>query len=413
MRNDFVFCDQDGFEESARYGPGGLCPVKLGDTLGPDCSSTPPRYRVTAKLGYGAYSTVWLARDLVARKTVALKFVEASQTPESKESAILERLRAPSSAPPKSPPPVLQLRDSFRLRSANGAHEVLVTEPVILLQRLLKLPGLRTSTRGLVRQAVEGLAFIHGRGIAHGGEPCVLITLLSAPNLGVAIPELDTFSETDIWEWCGPPEVMPLVAYDPARDLASFPPYLSQAVDLGPFLLANAPGFAEREPRVRILDLGNAYVAEDSPSPRCNTPIAYAAPEVIFPLVVHNDKDGQWDRHTDIWSLASTIHEIAGGSRLFSGYGLGAPLLGAMASLCGGAPEAWRQYLATVPDAGPRTDYNTELADELWKEREERFRKQGEEDAPGLVKLLRRMLVIDPKRRASASELLQDPYLAL
>jgi hypothetical protein len=57
-------------------------------------------------------------------------------------------------------------------------------------------------------------------------------------------------------------------------------------------------------------------------------------------------------------------------------------------------------------------DYTAELADELWKEREERFRKQGE-DAPGLVKLLCRILVIDPKRGASASDLLQAPYLAL
>ncbi len=39
------------------YRPGGLHPVHLGDVLGSG------RYRVSRKLGYGAFSTVWLARD--------------------------------------------------------------------------------------------------------------------------------------------------------------------------------------------------------------------------------------------------------------------------------------------------------------------------------------------------------------
>ena len=36
--------------------------VKLGDVLG-----DPPHYIVIAKLGFGDYSTVWLARDRVLR----------------------------------------------------------------------------------------------------------------------------------------------------------------------------------------------------------------------------------------------------------------------------------------------------------------------------------------------------------
>jgi hypothetical protein len=39
------------------YHPGGLHPVHLGDTLDEG------RYRILRKLGYGAFSTVWLARD--------------------------------------------------------------------------------------------------------------------------------------------------------------------------------------------------------------------------------------------------------------------------------------------------------------------------------------------------------------
>lgn len=40
------------------YKPGGLCPIDVGQSLDGD------RYQIIAKLGYGAFSTVWLARDI-------------------------------------------------------------------------------------------------------------------------------------------------------------------------------------------------------------------------------------------------------------------------------------------------------------------------------------------------------------
>lgn len=44
-------------EEADFYSTGGFHPVSLGDTFN---SGT---YKVVRKLGYGQYSTVWLARD--------------------------------------------------------------------------------------------------------------------------------------------------------------------------------------------------------------------------------------------------------------------------------------------------------------------------------------------------------------
>ena len=46
-----------GLENPNRYRPGGYHPVHLGDVYH-------ERYRVIHKLGFGANSTVWLARDL-------------------------------------------------------------------------------------------------------------------------------------------------------------------------------------------------------------------------------------------------------------------------------------------------------------------------------------------------------------
>jgi hypothetical protein len=44
-------------EDPARYCSGGYHPVRLGDVYN-------DRYQVLRKLGFGLYSTVWLARDL-------------------------------------------------------------------------------------------------------------------------------------------------------------------------------------------------------------------------------------------------------------------------------------------------------------------------------------------------------------
>ncbi|KAJ6569261.1 kinase-like domain-containing protein, partial [Mycena capillaripes] len=375
----------EDMEEGKYYGPGGLFPVKLGDVLGPEGS---PRYRISAKLGYGSYSTVWLGRDLEARRTVAVKIVRASESATSSETAILKHLRTPIS----DPPAVLQLLDSFRVTSANGIHQALVTEPVILLQRLLKLPCIKVNTRSLVRQALEGLSFIHECGVAHGGD-----------NIGVAVPDLDSFSEVDLWARCGPPTIVPLVACDPAHDAASFPPYLTDALDLGELLMSVVPGFSTREPRVRILDLGCAYFAEESP-PRCHTPISYAAPEVSFPMIAHGNRDAPWDRRA---AMGCTIYQIAGGGHLFGH--IGTHILNDTAALCGGAPADWIAYLATLPGK-----VRPKPADALWAARAEHLQRGGQtaEDARGLVALLRRMLVIDPMERPPASELLQDPYLS-
>lgn len=44
-------------EKMSRYRPGGFHPVRLGDTFNAG------RYKVHHKLGWGGFSTVWLARD--------------------------------------------------------------------------------------------------------------------------------------------------------------------------------------------------------------------------------------------------------------------------------------------------------------------------------------------------------------
>lgn len=55
---DFYFSPEDG-EAIEGYQCGGYHPVHLGERYG-----VKGRYKILHKLGYGSYSTVWLARDL-------------------------------------------------------------------------------------------------------------------------------------------------------------------------------------------------------------------------------------------------------------------------------------------------------------------------------------------------------------
>lgn len=53
------------------YRPGGFHPIHLYDTLQDN------RYTILHKLGYGGFSTVWLARDKARNQFVSLKILTA------------------------------------------------------------------------------------------------------------------------------------------------------------------------------------------------------------------------------------------------------------------------------------------------------------------------------------------------
>ncbi|KAG6239087.1 hypothetical protein E4U25_001127 [Claviceps purpurea] len=77
-------------EEPDNYKPGGYHPVSLGDTFDSE------RYTILRKLGYGLYSTVWLARDSKCQRFVALKVLRADcygRPHHAFEREVLEKIR--------------------------------------------------------------------------------------------------------------------------------------------------------------------------------------------------------------------------------------------------------------------------------------------------------------------------------
>lgn len=82
-----LYWPEDGVENLEGYRAGGYHPTHLGDEF------SNGRYEVVHKLGYGSYSTVWLARDRQKERYVALKMVAAEASPKSTESRVMRRLQ--------------------------------------------------------------------------------------------------------------------------------------------------------------------------------------------------------------------------------------------------------------------------------------------------------------------------------
>ncbi|KAJ7888928.1 kinase-like domain-containing protein, partial [Mycena olivaceomarginata] len=257
---------------------------------------------------------------------------------------------------------------------------------------------------------IEGLAYIHSHGIAHGD--------LYPSNVGIAIPEFDQFEELAFWHQATHPLLRALIPISPDRDHPhSYPPYLCGNMDLGEFLGDFAPDVLQRPLPVRILDFGSAYIMDGSAPPPPHTPPCYAAPEITFPRVALNTNDPPWDQRSDIWSLlhylSSTLnmiqfHNLVGARGLFPKLyhnTIGLPHY--MVCICGEIPDAWRDHIESKPWP---LGFDPGMTEEFWDSRKTSFAKLGVEDPAGLVRLMRRMLVLDPEKRPSAQELLEDPY---
>jgi len=157
-------------ESIEEYKPGGYHPVRLGDAF------RNGRYRILHKLGWGSYSTTWLARDDVENRNVALKVssVDASKKlPGEKE--ILRALAALAKSHPGHSH-IVSLLDSFTVNGPNGAHSCLVLELLgpsvhetnlhIFMNYAFPAP----TVKRLAAQILSVIDLMSRHDIGHGGE---------------------------------------------------------------------------------------------------------------------------------------------------------------------------------------------------------------------------------------------------
>jgi len=153
--------DDEEQEDVADYCKGGYHVVNIGDLF-------QGKYHVIRKLGWGHFSTVWLAWDLIEKRFVALKIVKSAS--HYTETAIdeMKLLRKVHTADPLDDgyPHVVQLLDDFKISGIHGNHVCMVFE--VLGHNLLKYI-IKSNYRGIsipmakniIKQTLLGLHYLH------------------------------------------------------------------------------------------------------------------------------------------------------------------------------------------------------------------------------------------------------------
>ncbi|CAI2348411.1 unnamed protein product [Caenorhabditis sp. 36 PRJEB53466] len=160
--------DDEEQEDPRDYKRGGYHPVNIGDVFN-------GRYHVIRKLGWGHFSTVWLAWDTQEKRFVAMKIVKSAEHYTEAALDEIKLLLSVRSADPNDTGcnKVVQLLDEFTVSGINGQHVAMVFE--VLGCNLLKLI-IRSNYRGLhleqvrkiCKQLLEALRYMHEKcGIIH------------------------------------------------------------------------------------------------------------------------------------------------------------------------------------------------------------------------------------------------------
>lgn len=235
-------------------------------------------------------------------------------------------------------------------------------------------------------------------------------------NILFRIPGLDLWSPEQVYEYFGNPQKIKIRRLD-GQELALTP-------------LAPAPGYVVRPPSphkllplclikactIQIVDYGEAFFSTgQSIAGKCpNTPVWYAAPEILFQDLVGPS--------SDIWALACVLYNLLGNHKLFKSYdGVRDEVLVEMVRTFGKLPDRWwsrwekrPDYFAEDGTFQPTSGFNEAMKKpmDLKARLEDLVRGSREdllkpEEMVAFEKILRGMLRFEPKERISANEVTQ------
>ena len=292
----------EGVERLEIYRPGGYHVVQIGDRFH-------GRYRVAHKLGYGTYSTTWLARDEQSHKYVAVKICTADSNP--KEADIISSLHHPHCSPDNSNlgmAMVPSLLDKFTIHGPNGEHACYVTAPARASLSALKdgswirLFQLDVA-RSLAAQLVLAVDYVHARGFVHGDLHLGNI-LLKVP------PSFDQLSPEQFYAEYGLPELEPVIHLDGNPLPPGVPSYGVAPVWLG----EASEKVTLAEARILLSDFGEAFRYPEELKYASRSPFVMRPPEARF------EPNSPLSFSSDIWTLACAIWSIIAQRPLFEGF---------------------------------------------------------------------------------------------
>ncbi|KAF2227824.1 protein kinase [Elsinoe ampelina] len=355
-----------------------LYPVQIGETYN-------SRYRVVAKLGFGSQSTVWLCRDIFESRYVALKVYTSNWAGRSirREIATSKYLDGITwDHPGKNM--IRTVKQHFQLRNTGQVHDCLVFEPAGKRYTDFRneQPSRVFPTLTLLQQTLKALLtaldFLHQAQVTHGD--------LSPNKILMGVESQDVFADLEVSE----------------RDYPSPRKYLPDRIVYGSCNMPITRG-------IPILnDLGQARIG---PFHTGNDvmPDVNRAPEVIL--------GAGWGPPIDIWTVGLIIWNLFEGKRLFHGMG-DMPIiddeihLAEMVGLLGPPPHELMERSPKCDeywDRDCRWKASTPIQTQSLEAREVRLKSLQAKRL--LLDFARRTLRWLPEERATAKELLQDPFI--
>ncbi|XP_010526854.1 PREDICTED: SRSF protein kinase 2-like [Tarenaya hassleriana] len=304
--------DDEGFDS---YRKGGYHAVRIGDPFAGG------RYIAQRKLGWGEFSTVWLAYDTRTSSYVALKIQKSAQ--QFAEAALheIELLSAIADGDPDNSKCVVRLIDHFKHTGPNGQHLCMVLE--FLGDSLLRLirynhgKGLELNkVRDICRCILTGLDYLHRElGMIHTDLKPENILLRSTidPAKDPVRSGLTPILERPEGNINGGGTTMNLIEKKLKRRARQAVAKISER-RVSMVGIAEAPSKAGRnldgiDMRCKVVDFGNGCWADKQFAEEIQTR-QYRAPEVIL--------GSGYSFSVDMWSFACTAFELATGDMLFA-----------------------------------------------------------------------------------------------
>ncbi|KIM36677.1 hypothetical protein M413DRAFT_424385 [Hebeloma cylindrosporum] len=329
------------------------------------------RYTLIGKLGWGIYSSVWLARDVkqlepARQRYVAVKILSTHATEVqgrlASELKILQHINNNNARAHPGRRHISTLLDKFTIADHHGPHLCLVFEAAGAFKGPIYNPGQGLPVpfvKNIVRQLLSALDFLHR-------ECRIIHTDLKPDNILITLPDAE--------------EAIQRYMIAGTESPASSPDVLSPA----------------------MVDGFHAELIQ---------PYALRAPEVIL--------GKGWDTSADIWSLGCLLFEFLTGKWLFSprsgptwsaeGYHLAH-----MRAISGEAFDL--AYIQGTKDFeryfSPEGHHRIQILNVRDLEQAlDAYRVLSDAEKPICVDFLRSMLRLKPTDRASAAELLAHEWI--
>ncbi|CAA3007708.1 SRSF protein kinase 1 [Olea europaea var. sylvestris] len=396
------------------YRKGGYHAVRLGDSFAGGL------YIAQRKLGWGQFSTVWLAYDTRSSRYVALKIQKSAPQFAQAAAHEIEILSAIAEGDPSNAKFVVRLVDHFKHAGPNGQHPCMVLEflgdSLLSLIKYNRYKGLELNrVREICKCILTGLDYLHRElGLIHTDLKPENILLYSTIN-----PTKDPTRSgmTPILE---KPEGNPNGVATISIVEKKLKQRARRAVARISERRASMGGFgAPPKParcldgidlRCKIVDFGNACRADKPIAEEIQTR-QYRAPEVVL--------QSGYSFPADMWSFACTAFELATGEMMFTpksgqGFSEDEDHLALMMEFLGKMPRK-------IATNGARSkDYFDRYGD-LKRIRRLKYRPLdrflvdkfnfSDTDAHEFAKFLCPLLDFDPDKRPTAQQCLQHQWL--